>query len=227
MDNIIQNLTNIEIQRKKQSSRQESNPCPPRGGSSHIKVTGCPSDNWKLPLKGTKTISPLRRTKTKHDIFIIYICDSVGSVVHLILLKVLESAVRNLYFYLYPKRYCERYNCRLGTPRGTKTAFCMTNIHVTFIWDPPLPWPMIFCTRFGCLTTKLRRDLCSERSHIVAPRFNDVPRDWENWSLAGVRYIENLVITNLWKNNQNVRYIGVYLIINRPNEKRRQSGGAL
>ena len=41
----------------------------------------------------------------------------------------------------------------------------------------------------------------------VEPRFNEVPRDWGNlFIIWRVRYIENLDITNLWKNNQNVRY---------------------
>ena len=44
----------------------------------------------------------------------------------------------------------------------------------------------------------------------VEPRFNEVPRDWANWFvISRVRYIENLVITNLLENNQIVRYIGV------------------
>ena len=46
----------------------------------------------------------------------------------------------------------------------------------------------------------------------VEPRFNEVPRDWGNlFVISRVRYIENLVITNLWRNNQNVRYIEVKL----------------
>ena len=44
----------------------------------------------------------------------------------------------------------------------------------------------------------------------VEPRFNEVPRDWGNlFVISRVRYIENLHITNLWKDNQNVRYIEV------------------
>ena len=44
----------------------------------------------------------------------------------------------------------------------------------------------------------------------VEPRFNEVPRDWANWLvISRVRYIENLVITNLLENNQSVRYIRV------------------
>ena len=44
----------------------------------------------------------------------------------------------------------------------------------------------------------------------VEPRFNEVPSDWGNlFVISRVRYIENLDITNLWKNNQNVRYIEV------------------
>ena len=44
----------------------------------------------------------------------------------------------------------------------------------------------------------------------VELRFNEVPRDWANWFvISRVRYMENLVITNLLENNQSVRYIGV------------------
>ena len=44
----------------------------------------------------------------------------------------------------------------------------------------------------------------------VEPRYNEVPRDWGNlFVISRVRCIENLDITNLWKNNQNVRYIEV------------------
>ena len=46
--------------------------------------------------------------------------------------------------------------------------------------------------------------------YTVEPRFNEVPRDWGNWFvLLRVCYIENLNITNLQKNNQDVRYIEV------------------
>ena len=57
----------------------------------------------------------------------------------------------------------------------------------------------------------------------VEPRFNEVPRDWANWFvISRVRYIENLVITNLLEHNQSVRYIGVWLIINRTNKRQRR-----
>ena len=47
----------------------------------------------------------------------------------------------------------------------------------------------------------------------MEPRFNEVPRDWENWFvMSRVRYIENLDLTNLRKNSQNVRYTGGWLI---------------
>ena len=50
--------------------------------------------------------------------------------------------------------------------------------------------------------------------NTVEPRFNEVLRDWGNWFvISRVRYIENLDITNLRKNNQNVRCIEVQLII--------------
>ena len=46
----------------------------------------------------------------------------------------------------------------------------------------------------------------------MEPRFNEVARDrpnlFVNW---GVRYIENLDITNLKVNDQNVRYIEVII----------------
>ena len=39
---------------------------------------------------------------------------------------------------------------------------------------------------------------------------NELPRDWGNlFVISRVRYIKNLDITNLGKNNQNVRYIEV------------------
>ena len=45
---------------------------------------------------------------------------------------------------------------------------------------------------------------------IVEPRFNEVPRDWGNvFVVSRVRYIENLDITNLRKNKQNIRSIQV------------------
>ena len=48
----------------------------------------------------------------------------------------------------------------------------------------------------------------------VEPRFNEVLRDWGNWFVKSrVRYAENLDLTNLRKNNQNVRYIEIWLII--------------
>ena len=50
-----------------------------------------------------------------------------------------------------------------------------------------------------------------QRICIVEPRFISRP----------VRYIENLVITNLLENNQSVRYISVQLIINRTDGKDR------
>ena len=52
---------------------------------------------------------------------------------------------------------------------------------------------------------------CDRRSYnTVEPRFNEVPRDWANWFvISRVRYIENLVITNLLENNQSVLCIGV------------------
>ena len=45
----------------------------------------------------------------------------------------------------------------------------------------------------------------------VDPRFNEVPRDWGNCFVISrfYNYIENLDITSLWKNNQNIRYIEV------------------
>ena len=44
----------------------------------------------------------------------------------------------------------------------------------------------------------------------VEPRYNEVPRDWENvFVIWRVRYKGNPIITNLWENDQNLRYIGV------------------
>ena len=55
------------------------------------------------------------------------------------------------------------------------------------------------------------RSCTQNRGHhfqnTVEPRFNKVPRDWGSlFVISRVRYNENLGITNLWKNNQNVRY---------------------
>ena len=48
----------------------------------------------------------------------------------------------------------------------------------------------------------------------MEPRFNEVSRDWGNWFVKSrVRYAENLDLTNLRKNNQNVRYIEIWSII--------------
>ena len=44
----------------------------------------------------------------------------------------------------------------------------------------------------------------------VELRCDEMPRDWGNWLF---RYIENLDLTNLRKNNQNVRYIEGWLIV--------------
>ena len=45
-----------------------------------------------------------------------------------------------------------------------------------------------------------------------------MPREWAKL----VRYIENIVVTNLLENNQSVRFIGVQLIINRINKRQRR-----
>ena len=48
----------------------------------------------------------------------------------------------------------------------------------------------------------------------MEPRFNEVLRDWGIWFVKSrVLYAENLDLTNLRKNNQNVRYIEIWLII--------------
>ena len=58
---------------------------------------------------------------------------------------------------------------------------------------------------------------------VVEPRFNEVPRDWAYWLvISRVRYIENLVITNLLENNQSVCYIGEKLTINRTNKREKR-----
>ena len=44
----------------------------------------------------------------------------------------------------------------------------------------------------------------------VEPRIDEVPRDWGNlFVISRVRYIGNVDVTHLWKNNRNVRYIEV------------------
>ena len=48
----------------------------------------------------------------------------------------------------------------------------------------------------------------------VEPRFNEVPRDWEDlFAISRVRYIWHLHLTNFRENYQNVRYIEVKLVI--------------
>ena len=56
-----------------------------------------------------------------------------------------------------------------------------------------------------------------ELLYTVEPRFNEMPRDWQNWFvISRVRYIENLDLTNLRKNktkqNQIVRYVDGWII---------------
>ena len=51
--------------------------------------------------------------------------------------------------------------------------------------------------------------LCAQ-PHTLEPRFNEVPRDWENLLvISRACYIENLDFTNFWLNKQNVHYIDV------------------
>ena len=67
-----------------------------------------------------------------------------------------------------------------------------------------------FGFRFSLKSPKLNLPEYKFFLSIVEPRFNEVPRDWANWFvISRIRYIENLVITNLLENNQSVRYIGV------------------
>ena len=50
----------------------------------------------------------------------------------------------------------------------------------------------------------------SVKPYTVEPRFNEVAGDWVNLFVKSrVRYIENLDITNLRGNDQNVRFIEV------------------
>ena len=50
---------------------------------------------------------------------------------------------------------------------------------------------------------------------FAKPRFNEVPRDWENlFVISRLRYIKNFDLTTFWENKQNVRYIEVQLMIN-------------
>ena len=52
-----------------------------------------------------------------------------------------------------------------------------------------------------------------ELLYTVEPRFNEMPRDWQNWFvISRVRYIENLDLTNLRKNNQIVRHVDGWII---------------
>ena len=50
---------------------------------------------------------------------------------------------------------------------------------------------------------------------FAEPRFNEVPRDWENlFVISRLRYIKSFELTTFWENKQNVRYIEVQLTIN-------------
>ena len=52
-----------------------------------------------------------------------------------------------------------------------------------------------------------------ELLYTVEPRFNEMPRDWQNWFvISRVRYIENLDLTNLRKNDQIVRHVHGWII---------------
>ena len=52
-----------------------------------------------------------------------------------------------------------------------------------------------------------------ELPYTVEPRFNEMPRDWQNWFvISRVRYIENLDLTNLRKNDQIVRHVDGWII---------------
>ena len=47
----------------------------------------------------------------------------------------------------------------------------------------------------------------------MEPLYNDVPREWENCIvISGYRFKRNSKITILVKNNQNYRYIGLWVI---------------
>ena len=68
----------------------------------------------------------------------------------------------------------------------------------------------------ACLTAKVASMRVNCQIYVtsvmitVEPRFNEVAGDWPNLFVKWrVRYIENLDITNLRGNDQNVRYIEV------------------
>ena len=75
-------------------------------------------------------------------------------------------------------------------------------ISLIMLWDPRRVQALITGYFICCLLTTM--------FYTVEPRFNEVAGDrpnlFDNWR---VRYIENLDITNLRGNNQNVRYIEV------------------
>ena len=50
---------------------------------------------------------------------------------------------------------------------------------------------------------------------MVEPRYNEVPKDWGNvFIITGVRYINKIPLySEFVENDQNLRYIGVWLII--------------
>ena len=48
------------------------------------------------------------------------------------------------------------------------------------------------------------------RRSYSAPPYKEVTRGWEKvFVIMGVRFKRNPIITNLWENNQNLRWIGI------------------
>ena len=84
-------------------------------------------------------------------------------------------------------------------------------------------WGIALSTGWNGLAMQEARGQRSSDPCTVEPQFNKLPRDWANWfDISRVHYIENLVIMNLLTNKKSVRYVGVWLIINRSNKRQRR-----
>ena len=74
-------------------------------------------------------------------------------------------------------------------------------------WDNKLStyWEGIVSDERACDMRRCIFDQLVNSFHgTVEPRYNEVPRDWENvFVISRVRYKRNPVITNLWENDQN------------------------
>ena len=69
----------------------------------------------------------------------------------------------------------------------------------------------VLCPQWARLSCRKQTSRTRHAWTTVEPRFNEVPRDWGNvFVISRVHYIQNLDLTNFWKNRQYVRYISRY-----------------